>query len=123
MLREFFLGFIKIHILYHATRQPVFGLDLIRELERHGYHLSPGTLYPVLHHLESVGYLQRKEQVVNGKVRKYYVATPSGRRALAEARSQLAELVAEVLEEADVPASRARKKVAKVIPQRNGARA
>lgn len=103
MLREFFLGFIKIHILYHASREPVFGLDLIRELERHGYHLSPGTLYPLLHNLEELGYLRREEQVVNGKVRKYYVATPRGRRALARARRQIVELMAEVIEESEVP--------------------
>ena len=60
MLRDFFLGFIKIHILHHAAQEPVFGLALIRELARHGYDLSPGTLYPVLHGLESAGYLQRK---------------------------------------------------------------
>ncbi len=104
MLRDFFLGFVKIHILYHATREPVFGLDLIRELERHGYHLSPGTLYPILHNLEELGYLQRQDQVVNGKVRKYYVATPRGHRALAAARCQIAELVAEVIEGSDVSA-------------------
>ncbi len=104
MLRDFFLGFVKIHILYHAAREPVFGLDLIRELERHGYHLSPGTLYPILHNLDELGYLRREDQVVNGKVRKYYVATPRGQRALGAARCQIAELVAEVIQESDVPA-------------------
>lgn len=122
MLREFFLGFIKIHILYHAAHQPIFGLDLIRELERHGYHLSPGTLYPVLHHLEGIGYLQRKEQVVNGKVRKYYVATPRGKRALAEARIQLAELVSEVINESNVPVLAAGKKNRPAATRRNKAR-
>lgn len=43
MLREFFLGFIKLHVIYHAA-QGVFGLQLIQELARHGYHLPPGTL-------------------------------------------------------------------------------
>ncbi len=103
MLREFFLGFIQIHILHHATQQPVFGLDLIRELKRHGYELSPGTLYPVLHHLEAIGYLRREGKVVNGKIRKYYVATPRGKRALADARRKIAELVAEVMGESDRP--------------------
>ncbi len=118
MLREFFLGFIKIHILYHATREPVFGLDLIRELERHGYRLSPGTLYPILHNLEELGYLQRKAQVVDGKVRKYYVATPRGKRALTEARRQIAELVAEVIEESAAPVGSAQKKNDRVKPRR-----
>ncbi|NMC01995.1 MAG: PadR family transcriptional regulator, partial [Chloroflexi bacterium] len=47
--RELFLGFVKAHILYHAGREAVYGLWLIEELARHGYELSPGTLYPILH--------------------------------------------------------------------------
>jgi len=56
--RDFFLGFIRLHILFHASVQPVFGLNMIRELETHGYHLSPGTLYPILHGLERDGFLE-----------------------------------------------------------------
>ncbi|MBI2955325.1 MAG: helix-turn-helix transcriptional regulator [Chloroflexi bacterium] len=97
MLREFFLGFIKIHILHHAVRESVYGLQLIEELSRHGYHLSPGTLYPVLHELEKSGYLMREERLVDGKVRKYYCATPLGEQALEEIRPKIDELVAEVL--------------------------
>jgi DNA-binding PadR family transcriptional regulator len=97
LLRHFFLGFVKIHILHHAAQEPVFGLALIRELARHGYELSPGTLYPVLHELERAGYVQREDRVVDGKVRKYYRATPSGLEALADARAKIQELVVEVL--------------------------
>src|SRR2546428_12177882 len=82
MLRDFFLGFVKIHILHHAAQEPVFGLALIRELSRHGYQLSPGTLYPVLHGLERAGYLQCEARVVQGKIRKYYRTTPHGAQAL-----------------------------------------
>ncbi|MBI3972982.1 MAG: helix-turn-helix transcriptional regulator [Chloroflexi bacterium] len=98
MLRDFFLGFVKIHILHHAAQAPVYGLALIEELRRHGYELSPGTLYPVLHSLEAAGYLRREDRVVGGKVRKYYAATDEGRRALADARAKIWELVDEVLE-------------------------
>lgn len=97
MLRDFFLGFIKIHILHHAAQEPVFGLALIRELARHGYTLSPGTLYPVLHGLEHAGYLQCEARVVQGKVRKYYRITPLGEQTLEEARAKIHELVTEVL--------------------------
>jgi PadR family transcriptional regulator PadR len=96
MIRDFFLGFIKIHILYHAARGPVYGLDLIRELARHGYNLSPGTLYPVLHSLERSGYLNVDRQVVNGKVRKYYTATERGKAALSEAYAKARELMDEI---------------------------
>jgi DNA-binding PadR family transcriptional regulator len=98
MLRDFFLGFIKIHILHHAGEEPVYGLALIGELRRHGYELSPGTLYPVLHQLEKSGYLRRLDRVVNGKVRKYYRLTRRGGVGLDDARRKIGELVDEVLE-------------------------
>ena len=107
MLREFFLGFIKIHILHHAAEEPVYGLALIGELRRHGYELSPGTLYPVLHQLEEAGYLARADRVVEGKVRKYYVLTRRGGVALKGAREKIGELVGELLQ-ADVATRGAR---------------
>ncbi len=99
MLRELLLGFIKIHILHHASQQPVYGLWMMEELARHGYSVSPGTLYPTLHSLERAGYLTSEKRVVGGRQRRYYVITPAGEAALTEARDRLAELVAEVLEE------------------------
>ncbi len=98
MIRDFFLGFIKIHILHHASHEAVYGLALIEELRRHGYDLSPGTLYPVLHALEGAGYLVSSGRTVNGKVRKYYAVTAEGRRALRATRYKIKELVEEVLE-------------------------
>jgi DNA-binding PadR family transcriptional regulator len=97
MLRDFFLDFIKIHLLHHAAAQPVYGAALIDELHRHGYDLSPGTLYPILHGLARAGYLAREDRLVGGKIRKYYTITADGRRALAEARPKIAELTTEVL--------------------------
>jgi DNA-binding PadR family transcriptional regulator len=97
MVREFFLGFIKVHILHHAAEEEVYGLALISELRRHGYELSPGKMYPVLHELEQTGYLRRIDRVVNGKVRKYYAITRRGAAALTDARKKIAELVGELL--------------------------
>ena len=97
MLKDFFLGFVKIHVLYHASREPIYGVELIEELGRHGYRLSPGTLYPTLHRLEKEGYLSVRKRVVDGKVRKYYTITEQGMVILSEARRKIAELVDEVL--------------------------
>ena len=97
MLKDFFLGFIKIHILYHASREPIYGIEILEELGRHGYRLSPGTLYPTLHRLKKDGYLESRPKVVGGKVRKYYTITERGLIALNEARQKIAELVNEVL--------------------------
>jgi DNA-binding PadR family transcriptional regulator len=105
MLRDFFLGFIKIHIIHHAAQEPVYGLSLIEELRRHGYPLGPGTMYPILRSLTEAGYLVREERVVGGKVRKYYSITRTGRAALLASRRQIAELVREVLAPPEKPRS------------------
>lgn len=94
--RNFFLGFIRLHILFHATQEPIFGLDMIRELEGHAYSLSPGTLYPILHNLERDGLLETQKQVVGGKVRKYYHTTETGRQALSIALEKVHELINEI---------------------------
>jgi len=106
VLRQFLLGFIKIHILHHAAEAPLYGLSLIEELRRHGYRLSPGTVYPVLHGLVEAGYLKRENRIVAGKVRKYYAITGRGRRALVRSRRQLVELVREVVEHREGPRRR-----------------
>jgi PadR family transcriptional regulator PadR len=99
--REFFLGFIKIHILYHASKEPIFGVGIVEELSRHGYYLSPGTLYPTLHRLAKEGYLKQDSKLVGGKVRKYYTITESGLEVLKQARDKISELVDEVLDEGE----------------------
>jgi DNA-binding PadR family transcriptional regulator len=98
MMRDIFLGFIRVHLLHHASCGPVYGAWFIEELRRHGYEVSPGTLYPVLRTLAEAGYLSREDQVVDGKVRKYYTITSLGRQAQAEAWVRIQELVAEIME-------------------------
>ena len=97
--REVLLGFIRLHILFHAAQGPVYGLWLIEELAEHGYKISAGTLYPILHSLASRGLLHRREKLWKGKIRKYYAITPKGRKALAEMQGKLSELAEEVLPE------------------------
>lgn len=70
---------------------------MIEELARHGYRLSPGTLYPIMHGLEKKGLLRSKEQQVKGKIRRVYSATPSGRKALEAAKQRVRELFGELL--------------------------
>jgi len=97
MFQDFFLGFVKIHILYHASKEPIYGAEILEELGCHGYRLSPGTLYPTLHRLEREGYLSVEKKVVAGKLRKYYTATEQGLTVLGESKKKIAELVDEVL--------------------------
>ena len=100
ILRDFFLGFVRLHVLYHAGHEPVCGVDLMAELRHHGYGLTPGTLYPLLHRLERAGHLQCEGRRVGARWRKYYRLTDQGARVLADARRRLPALVGEVLMDA-----------------------
>jgi PadR family transcriptional regulator, regulatory protein PadR len=123
MLRDFFRGFIKIHILYHVSHEEVYGVQFIDELARHGYQLSPGTLYPLLHSLEASHYVEREDRIVDGKVRKYYRITHAGVQALQEARAKIRELVDEVLEEESSDVVAATRRRGGLQPATVGARA
>jgi DNA-binding PadR family transcriptional regulator len=96
VLRKLFLGFMSIHILHHAAKEPIYGLWMIEELRHHGYELSPGTLYPILHGMEKDDLLTSSERNVDGKIRKYYRITPQGELVLAEARAKAYELFKEM---------------------------
>jgi DNA-binding PadR family transcriptional regulator len=91
-------GFIRIHILHHAAEGEIYGQWIIEELARHGYKLSAGTLYPMLHSLERRGYLRSREKRMGRTARRLYRTTAQGRTALAEAKEKLRELVGEVIE-------------------------
>jgi PadR family transcriptional regulator len=60
--RFLYAGLIRLHVLHHAAEEPIYGLAMIEELGRHGYRLSAGTLYPILHGLEAKGYLKSDER-------------------------------------------------------------
>jgi DNA-binding PadR family transcriptional regulator len=96
-MREFQQAAVRLHILHHAAEDEVHGAWLTKELSRHGYEVSPGTLYPTLHRLEGDGLLVSHRQVVDGRVRRVYRATRAGRAALNEDRRALRELAQEVL--------------------------
>ncbi len=96
--RDLCSGIIRLHVLHHATEGPIFGLGMAEELARHGYRISLGTLYPLLHGLQKKGYLSSIE-LRNGKsLRTVYRATPLGRRALAAASAKVREFIGELME-------------------------
>jgi PadR family transcriptional regulator len=97
--QDLYGGLIRLHILHHASKESVFGLWFIEELGRHGYKLSPGTLYPLLHGLERKGYLRSTNERSGKSSRRMYQATPLGRKALATARQKVSELFGELLED------------------------
>ena len=96
--RDLYSGLIRLHVLHHAVKESVFGLGMIEELGRHGYRISPGSLYPILHGLEKRGYLRSSEERNGKSQRKIYRATSAGRKALTAAKSKVRELFHELIE-------------------------
>jgi DNA-binding PadR family transcriptional regulator len=96
--RDLYSGLVRLHVLHHAVEGPIFGLGMIEELARHGYRISPGSLYPLLQGLEKKGYLRSTEQRNGKSLRRVYRGTPLGRRALAASKSKVRELFHELME-------------------------
>lgn len=96
IMRKLFLGFIHVHILHHAKEEPFYGAWMIEELKEHGYEISAGTLYPILHTLEKNGVLKVEDKNVEGKIRKYYSITEFGEEVLKEAKAKAYELFKEI---------------------------
>lgn len=90
--RELFYGLIRIHVLMHASQEPIFGLAMMDELAHHGYRIGPGTLYPLLHGMESSGLLRTMPGQAGGRARRLYRITPAGREALRKTRVKVDEL-------------------------------
>ena len=97
--RELFFGLIRIHVLVHASHEPIFGVAMMEELAHHGYRIGPGTLYPLLHGLERSGLLKSVLKNVGGHSRRVYKITSAGKKALDKAREKVDELHHELHEE------------------------
>ena len=94
-----YAGLIRLHLLHHAAKEPIYGLAMIEELELHGYKISAGTLYPILHGLEGRGYLTSTEERSGSAARRVYRTTPAGAKALAAAKLKVRELFGELFED------------------------
>jgi PadR family transcriptional regulator, regulatory protein PadR len=94
--QELLKGLVRLHILHHASEAEFYGQWMIQELARHGYTLSPGTLYPMLHGLERRGYLKSKKEQNGRTFRRLYRATALGREANRLAKIQVRELIGEL---------------------------
>jgi DNA-binding PadR family transcriptional regulator len=97
--QDFLAGLIRLHILYHAVDGKLYGHWMIEELGRHGYRVSPGTLYPMLHVLERKGYLKSKTHGPGRRARRMYRATKKVREALDFAKHKIRELFGELIED------------------------
>ena len=97
--RSLYTGLVRLHVLYHAAKEPLYGFAMIEELRRHGYELSAGTLYPILHGLERMQFVASRNERNGRSARRVYRATPAGRKALRAAKIKVRELFGELFED------------------------
>ena len=86
--RELLKGSTDSLLLCLINSQPMYGYQIIKELERksNGYfQFKEGTLYPALHRMEKTGLVKGKwQKLPSGQERRYYHITEKGQRALNE---------------------------------------
>ncbi len=90
-LAQLLKGNTDILLLALLEREPMYGYQMIKELERTSqgfFRLGEGTLYPALHRLERRGFVRgRWQRLPNGQERRYYSLTRNGERQLEEQAS------------------------------------
>jgi DNA-binding PadR family transcriptional regulator len=96
--KDLYSGLIRLHVLHHAAERPIYGGWMIEELREHGYEISPGTLYPMLHGLARKGYLKGRQEGPGKRARRLYTITRQGRIALADAKGKVRGLFGELFE-------------------------
>lgn len=95
--KKLYLGFLNVHILYHASKEPIYGVWMIEELRHHGYNIGASHVYPLLKEMTNEGFLMMDEKNENGRIRKYYTITEAGRELLALLLVKVNELAKEVI--------------------------
>lgn len=84
-------GSTSMLLLRLLEEKDMYGYEMIERLRSKSgnvFELKAGTLYPLLHGMESKGFLNSYEREEAGKVRKYYCITREGRRFLKEKQEE-----------------------------------
>ena len=78
-------GNISMLLLQLLSEKDMYGYEMIEELEKRSeyvFSLKAGTMYPLLHAMESKKHLVSYEKEAQGKMRRYYTITKQGRAEL-----------------------------------------
>ena len=96
--RELIKGSIDSLLLCLVVQQPMYGYQILKELERQSqgyFKFKEGTLYPALHRLEKAGLIRGEWQTLpSGRQRRYYHITEKGLRSLVAKRGQWLDFLA-----------------------------
>ncbi len=76
-------GILDVCVLSALYKDESYGYKIIKDLAQH-VEISESTLYPILRRLEVSGALTVYSKEHNGRLRKYYAITDSGRAKIFE---------------------------------------
>lgn len=85
-------GVLDACVLYALKDGESYGYKIITDL-KDIIEVSESTLYPILKRLESSGALETYSKEFNGRLRRYYTLTDSGRKKLAEYRQDFEAII------------------------------
>lgn len=85
-------GVLDACVLYALKDGESYGYKIITDL-KDVIEVSESTLYPILKRLESSGALETYSKEFNGRLRRYYTLTDSGRKKLAEYRQDFEAII------------------------------
>lgn len=74
-------GNLDVCVLSALYQQDSYGYKIIQDLKTL-IEISESTLYPILKRLESGNYLETYNTIINGRLRKMYKITSSGKEKL-----------------------------------------
>lgn len=107
--KELLKGSTTVLILSILNRKDMYGYEMIKEIDLRSkgiFSFKEGTLYPILHNLESANYIESYwDDSTGSRKRKYYKITTSGKKLLLEKESEwklFSETVNNVLWEANL---------------------
>lgn len=107
--KELLKGSTTVLILSILNRKDMYGYEMIKEIDLRSkgiFSFKEGTLYPILHNLESANYIESYwDDSTGNRKRKYYKITTDGKKLLLEKESEwklFSETVNNVLWEANL---------------------
>ena len=76
-------GLLEICVLAVLNRSDSYGYKIVQDLQEH-VNISESTLYPILRRLESSGALSEYSVAHNGRLRKFYRITETGKKQISD---------------------------------------
>ena len=84
-------GLLEVCVLVSLKKEESYGYKIISDISPY-IEISESTLYPILKRLESTGCLTTRTKEYNGRLRKYYMITETGKKKIKESIADLDEL-------------------------------